>query len=193
VTKAQVRAELLARRREMTAQERSEAADAIALHTMTVPVIAQARRVACYLSMLSEPGTGPLIEQLLARGTEVIVPVTLPNRTLDWVSLDSDADPWGYRLGHDALYSCSAVIAPALAVDHAGHRLGRGAGYYDRALVSVRAPVCALVFTDELLSFVPHEPLDIPVQMAVTPGGLFRVPPARSTRAARPGRAGSNS
>ena len=97
-------------------------------------------------------------------------------------------------VGYRADFTSRALpVAPALAVDHAGHRLGRGAGYYDRALVSVRAPVCALVFTDELLSFVPHEPLDIPVQMAVTPGGLFRVPPARSTRAARPGRAGSSS
>jgi len=40
----------------------------------------------------------------------------------------------------------------------------------------VTRPLCALVFTHELLESVPHEPHDVPVQMAVTPGGLFRVP-----------------
>ena len=72
--------------------------------------------------------------------------------------------------------SCDVVIVPALAVDHAGYRLGRGAGYYDRALAGVRAPLCALVFSHELLPEVPHEPHDVPVQLAVTPGGVFRVP-----------------
>ena len=64
---------------------------------------------------------------------------------------------------------------PALAVDHAGHRLGRGAGYYDRALTVVTTPLCALVFSDELLPEVPHEAHDVPVHMVVTPQGLFRV------------------
>lgn len=153
----------------MTTDERSEAAEAIALHVLAVPVIARARRVACYDSMKSEPGTGPLIAALQARGIEVIVPVILEDYALDW-------DLSGTQLGVDALATCDVVIVPALAVDHAGHRLGRGAGYYDRALVDVAAPVCAVVFTHELLPEVPHEPHDIPVHMAVTPAGLFRVP-----------------
>jgi 5-formyltetrahydrofolate cyclo-ligase len=184
--KAPAREELLARRRAMTAEARAEAAEAIALHVLAVPVVARARRVACYLSMPSEPGTGPLIERLLAGGTEVVVPVSLQDHTLDWVAYDPAAplvttplgipEPAGERLGPDAPNGCDVVIVPALAVDHAGHRLGRGAGYYDRALAGVRVPLCALVFTHELLPVVPHEPHDVPVQMAVTPAGLFRVP-----------------
>lgn len=170
----------------MDPAERDEAAEAIASHVLAVPVIARAGRVGCYLSMASEPGTGPLIAQMHARGIEVLVPVSLDDHTLDWVLHDPAAptatsslgipEPSGPRLGPDALTTCAAVIVPALAVDHAGHRLGRGAGYYDRALAHVAAPVCALVFTHELLPEVPHEPHDIPVDMAVTPAGLFRVP-----------------
>lgn len=170
----------------MSAAERDQAAEAIALQALAVPVIARATRVGCYLSMASEPGTGPLIAELHARGIEVIVPVSLDDHTLDWVLHDQDAttsttsrgipEPAGPRLGPDALAGCDVVIVPALAVDHAGHRLGRGAGYYDRALAHVSAPVCALVFTHELLPEVPHEPHDVPVDLAVTPAGLFRVP-----------------
>jgi 5-formyltetrahydrofolate cyclo-ligase len=185
VEKAQVREELLARRRAMTSAEREEAAEAIALHVLAVPLIARAHRVACYLSMASEPGTGPLLGALHDHGTEVVVPISLPDRSLEWVVHDPAAtltrtalgipEPDGLRLGPDALRDCSAVIVPALAVDHSGHRLGRGAGYYDRALADVTAPLCALVFTHELLPEVPHEPHDVQVQMAVTPSGLFRV------------------
>jgi 5-formyltetrahydrofolate cyclo-ligase len=195
VTKARQRGELLARRRARTPQERAEAAEALALHVLAVPLVARARRVACYLSMPSEPGTGPLLAALHQRGVEVLVPVTLTDHTLAWVLLEPSAptttsslgipepaEPTeatgrsGSRLGADALLTCSVVLVPALAVDHAGHRLGRGAGYYDRALQDVAVPICALVFADELLPEVPHEPHDVRVQMAVTPAGLFRVP-----------------
>jgi 5-formyltetrahydrofolate cyclo-ligase len=170
----------------MTPAERAEAADAIAAHVLATPVVVRARRVACYLSMPTEPGTGPLVAGLLDRGVEVVVPLSLEDHTLDWVAYDPAAplattslgipEPDGVRLGPQALESCGVVIVPALAVDHAGHRLGRGAGYYDRALAGVRAPLCALVFTHELVPEVPHEPHDVPVQMAATPDGLFRIP-----------------
>lgn len=170
----------------MSAAERAEAADAIALHVLATPIVARARRVACYLSMQSEPGTGPLIAALHDRGVDVLVPLSLPDHTLDWVSFDPKApttttelgipEPGGERLGTDALGSCDVVIVPALAVDHAGHRLGRGAGYYDRALAGAHTVSCALLFSHELMAEVPHEPHDVRVQMVVTPGGLFRVP-----------------
>ena len=181
-----MRAELLARRRAMDAREHAEAAEAIALQVLSVPVVARSRRVACYLSMATEPGTAPLLAGLHERGIEVVVPISLADHTLDWVLHDPAApvartslgipEPAGGRLGPAALATCDVVIVPALAVDHAGHRLGRGAGYYDRALAEVSAPLCALVFTHELLPQVPHETHDVPVQMAVTPSGLFRVP-----------------
>ncbi len=170
----------------MSAAERTDAAESIALHALTVPVVARASRIACYLSMASEPGTVPLIAGLHARGIEVIVPISLHDHTLDWVVHDPAApiamtslgipESAGSRLGSTAVTTCDAVIVPALAVDHAGHRLGRGAGYYDRALADVLAPLCALVFTHELMPQVPHEPHDVPVHMALTPAGLFRVP-----------------
>lgn len=158
----------------------------IAFHLLATPVVAQARRVACYLSMPSEPGTGPTLTGLAERGIEVIVPISLPDYTLEWVTFDPTAplvttrlgipEPDGERLGPDALDSCDVVIVPALAVDHGGNRLGRGAGYYDRALAHVTAPICAIVFASELLPDVPHDAHDVPVQMTVTQQGLFRSP-----------------
>ena len=81
----------------------------------------------------------------------------------------------GERLGSDAIASVDLVIVPALAVDHQGYRLGRGAGYYDRALPLATAPIAALLFNGEIIDEVPHEAHDVPVTMAITPSGVFRV------------------
>lgn len=50
------------------------------------------------------------------------------------------------------LYDCDAVLVPALACDLAGARLGRGGGYYDRALTRVNpnVPVIALVHDSQV-------------------------------------------
>jgi 5-formyltetrahydrofolate cyclo-ligase len=184
-TKAALRLSVLERRARRSESERDSAAQAIAAH-LAGAAFAQAPTVAAYLSMGSEPGTGPLINLLLTRGTEVIVPVTASDGGLDWVRYEPDApltrsplgvlEPDGPRLGADALAGAGLVIAPALAVDHTGWRLGRGAGYFDRALAHARGPICALVYADELLPVVPHESHDVPVQLVVTEAGIFRVP-----------------
>lgn len=185
MSKEDVRTELLARRSTMIQADRAAAAEAIAQHAAAVPALVRARRVAVYLSMASEPGTGPLIDALLARGTEVVAPISLPDHTLDWACVEPEAptatasvgmpEPTGPRLGPDTPSTCDLIVLPALAVDHSGHRLGRGAGYYDRALAGVDVPRCALVFAHELLPEVPHEDHDVAMQMALTPQGLFRV------------------
>ncbi len=178
--------QVLRGRQERGPEQRLLVADAIAHHLLAEPVT-QVARVACHLSMGTEPGTGPLITGLLQRGVEVIVPVTHEHHRLEWAVFDPAAplrvssigipEPdRGPFLGAEALDAAGLVIVPALAVDHAGYRLGRGAGYYDRALASVAAPVCAVVHATELVESVPHEAHDVPVQMAVTEAGLFRVP-----------------
>ena len=183
--KEALRRQVLRSREQRSAEQRLMVADAVAAHLLATPFV-QVDRLACFLSMGTEPGTGPLITALLKRGVEVIVPVGTEDHDLDWVVFDPAAptrrsgigvpEPEGPRLGREGLLAAGFVIVPAIAVDHHGHRLGRGGGYYDRGLLGVTAPVCAIVHANELMEAVPHEPHDVPVQMAATPGGLFRVP-----------------
>ena len=70
------------------------------------------------------------------------------------------------------------MIAPALAVDTTGARLGQGGGWYDRALEHLRpgAPVVALVFPEELYDAqtrpLPRERHDRLVDAVATPAGV---------------------
>ncbi len=179
-----LRRELLARRRARPAAERRASGETLALHALSQLALSRGPRIACYLPMAEEPDTLPLIETLRGRGVEVIVPVSEPaTRMLDWVLVDDEpttfgahgiAEPAGARLGPGALATCTTAFVPALAVDHAGHRLGRGAGYYDRALEHYPGLTCAIVFADELVPALPHEPHDVTVNVALTPAGIFR-------------------
>lgn len=180
--KDEVRRAVLERRAHRTEEDRELAGEAIAAHTDAIPALAGAKRVAAYLSMPSEPSTVPLIEHLLRRGIKLIVPVVVADRTLVWTQVKGDSvlqpGPLGVPQPESGklkrLDSADFAFVPALAVDHMGHRLGRGAGYYDRALEDADLPTCALVFDDEILESVPVEPHDIQVNMAVSPTGLIR-------------------
>ena len=60
------------------------------------------------------------------------------------------------------------ILVPGLAFDREGHRLGFGAGHYDRFLSTLHAPKVALAFSLQLLPAVPHSARDIPVDWIVT-------------------------
>lgn len=180
---------LTARRRHPLADARSDA-EAIADHLLAAPEVRRAATVAAYVSVGAEPGTGALLERLHALGRRVILPVLLPDHDLDWARYDGASsllpaprgllEPAGPRLGVDAVATADVVLCPGLAVDRAGHRLGKGGGSYDRVLtrVPVGTFVCTLLYEGELLQEVPWAPHDRPVTAAVTPAGLIRLGPA---------------
>ena len=117
----------------------------------------------------------------------VIAPVAGP---LDWAEykgpgalvpgrLRGILEPSGARLGVTAVEAADLVLLPALAVDHGGVRLGRGAGHYDRSLVfaSPGTELVAVVRDSELVDQLPVQPHDVPMTGALTPGqGLVRLP-----------------
>lgn len=165
-----LRRRLLERRRSREPGESRRLAEAIAAVGLELPPLRRAECVALYTSAREEPGTDLLRAGLRRLGTRVLLPVVRPDepgrepeRRLEWVE-DTGAppspgafnlpEPPGPRLGPDELRTAAVVVVPALAVDTAGTRLGRGGGYYDRALAfaSPDALVLALVHDDELFA-----------------------------------------
>ena len=66
------------------------------------------------------------------------------------------------------------IILPALMVDERGTRLGRGGGWYDRALTRRAAgiPVIAVCWPWEISPApLPHETHDLPVDGVLSPEG----------------------
>jgi 5-formyltetrahydrofolate cyclo-ligase len=167
--KAELREELLDARRAMSAEERAAARAAIRAAVLARVDVAC---VAAYVPLRTEPGSLELLSALVARGVRVLVPITRPDRDLEWAAWS--AAGVGASLGMGAVAAAKLVLVPALAVARVdGARLGRGGGSYDRALGRVPAgvPVAALLFDGELRAEVPRGPLDVAVGAAVTPAG----------------------
>jgi len=61
------------------------------------------------------------------------------------------------------------VLAPGVAFDLHGRRLGRGKGYYDRLLAAVRGKTCGVAFDEQIVAEIPLEPHDMLVNCLLTP------------------------
>ncbi|GGL34718.1 ligase [Phycicoccus endophyticus] len=176
--KAARRQALRARRQALVAA-RDEAADAAALASGALALAADhglgaGAVLLSYESLPGEPPTGPLNAALVAAGARVLVPVTLPDLDLEWTDL---SDPARALLGRGAVALADLVLAPGLAVDPTGTRMGQGGGCYDRALPRRRpgVPVVVLLHPGELLA-ADEEPLprashDVPVDAVLTADG----------------------
>jgi len=169
------------------------AAQAIARHALTFAPTSGIL-VSAYQSMPSEPGTGALLADLRSRGDRVLLP-RIVGRDLEWVEVSGGAEfargplgilePTGPGLPvrPHPLVDADVLFMPALAVDHAGRRLGQGGGYYDKALAQVPrfadgGPLrVALLFDDELVDAVPSDDHDCSVDAVITPTRAMRLQP----------------
>jgi 5-formyltetrahydrofolate cyclo-ligase len=135
--------------------------------------------VMVYVPKPPEVDTMPLIRYLLEKGVRVVVPIIeRETRTLRLSCLEDPGDlvistfsvpePIGKEIpvcGEDL----EVVIVPLLAFDRAGHRLGYGAGYYDRFLSSYpRAKRIGAAFSCQEIGSVPADDNDVAMDLIVT-------------------------
>lgn len=146
--------------------------------------VSPGQTVCAYVASKHEPGSPEMVEVLRSRGLRVLLPVVV-GESLDWAAHSGEwrvgafglREPVGPLLGAAAVGSAALVLVPALAVDHSGVRLGKGGGYYDRALTLSTGPLVALVRDEEFVPSLPAEPHDVRVDAVLTPGsGLVRLP-----------------
>lgn len=191
--KAALRERVRARRASLAPVDLVAAAQALRDVVVAAPEVARAACVAAYVSVGREPGTGPLLDALVAQRTRVLLPVVLPGGDLDWAAYVGPAglrpaargllEPTGPLLGPDAVLDADVVLVPGLSADRRGGRLGRGGGSYDRVLGWLRNQpdppwTCVLLHDGELLDLpVPTEAHDVPVAAAAMPSGLRRLRP----------------
>ncbi len=171
---------MLTARRARDATEVERASRGLAEQVAPLVERVGASTVAAYLAVAAEPETGLLIDRLSAQGISVLLPLVRNGNDLDWAAFapgETQAgrlglmEPTGPPLGVSAIQSADVICCPGLGGAIEGHRLGRGGGFYDRALARAlpAALRCLLLYDDEVLADIPTEPHDQLVDVLVTP------------------------
>lgn len=148
-------------------------------------VVRPGQTVCLYVPTGSEPGSVQMLDEVSERGVRVLLPIVDGPGPMDWGWYDGLdylrparhglLQPTGERLGTAALRIADIVFVPALGVDRAGVRLGRGAGYYDRSLPLAAAGTAfiAVVRDDEIVDRLPDEHHDVRMSAVLTPNRGF--------------------
>jgi 5-formyltetrahydrofolate cyclo-ligase len=121
----------------------------------------------------------PLDASLRARGVRVAYPAIDPDTrvmTFKWAAPDDlEERGMGFREPAQAAPPCArgdldVVVVPAIALAPDGHRIGYGAGYYDRALPAYGPPAIkvGVGYDYQLLAEVPATEHDVPLDWIVT-------------------------
>ena len=179
-SKQDLRRELVTQRRSLSPGWVAEQSAALTDRISQWPVFGQAKSVMLYLAMADEPQMDGLISLALKQGKSVFVPaLTAKYGFMEAALITSFEDLVIGKLGlrmpdlSRAQVADPAtidlVLVPGVAFDHAGNRLGMGAGYYDRFLSRAsHAETAGVIWDFQLMSAVVREDHDVPVQYVIT-------------------------
>jgi 5-formyltetrahydrofolate cyclo-ligase len=191
------RARLRALRRGLGARERERAERAIVRELLRLRLIRPGRRIGAYVAVRGEASVAAFVDTALARGACVylprialaragtmhMLPISGPHDLVAGAyGIPSPATPIGRRARPREL---DVVLVPLLGFDSRGHRLGMGAGFYDRwlqrrrVLRAWRRPLLVGVgFAIQEVPAIEPRAWDVRLDAIVTEGGVVR--PVRS-------------
>jgi len=176
--KAEIRRVAIARRDALPAAERAAAAAAIAARPLPVAV-APGAIASGFSPLKNEINPVPLMRVFATAGARLALPVVAgkgkPLVMRAWgFGEPLVAGVWGIREPPATAPEVfpDILIVPLLAFDRAGHRVGYGAGYYDRTIARLRGmkPVTAIgiAYAAQEIAEVPATPRDATLDLVLT-------------------------
>lgn len=179
--------------------ERRSHERAIVARLRGLGLLRRGSRVAVYLPVRGEVDLSAIFAYARRSGAVLYVPqiISRRRREMEFAPLAADARLRANRYGIPEPASTrrrlrsselDVVLVPVVGFDRRGHRLGMGAGFYDRALRrrlrstgGWRRPVLiGIAFAFQELPRVDSSPWDVPLDLFVTDAGVVvsRHPPA---------------
>lgn len=185
--KKQLRAEHLARRRSLPADEKAARDQQITSLFVSLTSYRYAETLLLYYPRADEIDTLEILSVALAGGKRVALPCTNRDGTMifRYISSENDLIPGNFNIPEpspdcepfdpDVAAKGTLMILPGLAFDRSGYRLGYGKGYYDRYLENRSIATAGLIYSDFVSPKLPRGRYDLPVQFLVTEKGVIRV------------------
>lgn len=188
MNKAELRAQMRAMRRMLSADEQRMAAQAVFAQLASFAPYRRARRVMAYMASRGELSLEYAIRDVLHSGKTLLLPrCDAPGEmTARRIAGEDDLVKGMYGLLEPASFceiiapqEIDLILVPGVAFDRAGGRLGQGGGYYDRFLSKSGALRVGVCHGFALLDAVPLEAHDEQMDYVITPGGM--IPMGRDT------------
>lgn len=181
--KAMIRKRIIDQRGLLSYKEVSEKSNEITERLCSLSRYACADTVMAYMSFRNEVATSAFINRCILDGKRVVIPKTqqspdialLPYEIKDpqqdvLPGLMGILEPDASRLQRVDPLEIDFIVVPGVAFDSRRYRIGYGAGYYDRFLLSLR-PDClkvGIAFDMQILEQFHAERYDIPMDLVIT-------------------------
>ena len=144
-----------------------------------------------YRAMGAELSPWPVLRKLEASGARIVLPVApVPHAPLLFRAFapDQPLEPDAARIPSPTAaaetLTPDLVLAPLIAFDRQGYRLGQGGGYYDRTLAALRQAalsaggrlfVIGLAYAGQEVDRIPADGHDQPLDAILTESGYHRI------------------
>ena len=175
--KQSLRAEVRARLREMTEDAQKFLSQRACETFLAQAVYANAGSILLYVPLRGEVDVRLIMQRAVSDGKSVALPRYIPETTAYSAFFVGDQPlvPGPFDILEPVasnpapLNHLDLIVAPGLAFDPRGRRLGRGKGFYDRLLSEASGLICGICFEEQLLAEIPVEPHDVTLDFIATP------------------------
>lgn len=180
--KQQLRRTMRALEGGLSARYKEESSRAIAAHLLAMPEYQEAGTVFCFVGTNHEIDTRPILEDILAAGKRLCVPLCVCKGIMELRQITDlgQLTPGAYGILEPptdaspvSVDDVDFAVLPCATCNHLGQRLGRGGGYYDRFLSHYRGGTVLLCREKLIREEIPLEPHDYPVPWVLTERGLY--------------------
>ena len=181
--KAAIRNERLALRDAMAPEARIEGSLAMVEQAGDRIAFDPGAVISGFWPIRSEADIRPLLAHLRTRGARLCLPVVLDRETIVFRELVVGAPIVKTGFGttgpgpEAAVLDPDILLVPLSAFDRSGHRIGYGAGHYDRAIDRLKAKgrtpkLIGIAFDCQEVASVPAEAHDVPLDAILTESGF---------------------
>jgi 5-formyltetrahydrofolate cyclo-ligase len=190
--KSDLRQNLRARRRALSADEQHQAARRLAVNLTGTRLFLTSRRVACYLPNDGEIDSAPVIEHIRRLRKILYLPVLsrLSHDRLWFAEAGPKTKLVSNRFGipepvvrsRDLVRAqeLDLILMPLVGFDDKGNRLGMGGGFYDRSLEFLRhrnhwrkPHLLGIAYDFQRVNGLVADPWDVPLQGVITDQAVY--------------------
>jgi 5-formyltetrahydrofolate cyclo-ligase len=185
-----LRQQLRHQRKQLSPQDVMVVSQAVTQQIITLPAFSSAQHIAFYFPSENEIDPAGMVSIAQQQNKKIYFPI-MQNKALIFCRIDEKTQ---YQKNQvqilEPVYSEKNIISvdqidlffvPLVAFDAQCHRMGRGAGFYDRVLKDKKGMAIGLAYAFQEVDVIAAQPWDVAMDMIVTETAVFMRSPSQAS------------